>query len=65
MFIALANILGASMVMFILMMLYCEIFSMLEEYIYVKFSDPRIVTNANVIIAGLFAVVAVLLLSVR
>ena len=65
MFIALANILGASMVMFILMMLYCEIFSMLKEYIYVKFSDPRIVTNDNVIVAGLFAVVAVLLLSVR
>ena len=65
MFIALANILGASMVMFILMMLYCELFSMLKECIYVKFSDPRIVTNDNVIVAGLFAVVAVLLLSVR
>ena len=65
MFIAIANILGASMVMFILMMLYCEIFSMLKEYIYVKFSDQRIITNDNVIVAGLFAVVAVLLLSVR
>ena len=65
MFVALANILGASMVMFILIMLYCEIFSMLKEYMYVKFSDPRIVTNDNVIVAGLFAVVAVLLLSVR